>query len=74
MNTRKVVLEVELEPGLAELAEALQEEAPELLSTFVRYGIMRHAVYARMHESADLAGVSIDFAEPADYPASRGVK
>ncbi len=69
MKTRKVVLEVELEPGLAELAEALQKDGPELLAAFVRYGIMRHAVYTRMHDSADRAGVSIDFAEPADYPA-----
>ncbi len=43
--TRKVTLEVDLPPGLAELAEALQREAPELLSSFVRYGIMRNEVY-----------------------------
>ncbi len=44
-TTRKVTLQVDLPPGLAELAEALQLEAPELLSSFVRYGIMRNEVY-----------------------------
>ncbi len=44
-TTRKVTLEVDLPPGLAELAEALQREAPELLSSFVRYGIMRNEIY-----------------------------
>lgn len=49
-TTRKVTLQVDLPPGLAELAEALQADAPELLSSFVRYGIMRNQVYRAIRD------------------------